>query len=70
MEIQIRKSVLPLTFEEDKEFKGQEYLELYPTITKSEYLDGLKYAWVKGKRLPDFIKLSLKSKHVFFSELV
>lgn len=48
-------SVLPLTFEEDKEFKGQEYLELYPTITKSEYLDGLKYAWVKGKRLPDFI---------------
>ena len=25
-------SVLPLTFEENEEFKGQEYLELYPTI--------------------------------------
>jgi hypothetical protein len=48
-------SVIPLTFEENEEFKGQEYLELYPTITKSEYFNELKYAWVKGKRLPDFI---------------
>ena len=57
MDIALKKLVyyLYLTFEEEKEFKGQEYLELYPTITKSEYLDDLKYAWVKGKRLPDFI---------------
>ena len=47
--------VLPLTFEENEEFNGQEYLELYPTITKSEYFNELKYAWVKGKRLPDFL---------------
>lgn len=48
-------SVLPLTFEEDEEFKGQEYLELYPIISKSDYLNELKYAWVRGKRLSDFV---------------
>ncbi|MFW2078523.1 toll/interleukin-1 receptor domain-containing protein [Acinetobacter sp. ULE_I010] len=48
-------SVLPLTFQENEEFKGQEYLDLYPVITKSDYFNELKYAWVKGKKLSDFV---------------
>ncbi|MEJ2898646.1 toll/interleukin-1 receptor domain-containing protein [Acinetobacter sp. NS-4] len=48
-------SVLPLAFKENEEFQGQEYLELYPKITKNDYFNKLKYAWVKGKRLSDFV---------------
>ena len=49
-------SILPLAVKEDEQFKGQEYLELYPIINKSVISDELKYAWVDNERLPEFIR--------------
>lgn len=48
-------SVLPLANEENDDFKGQEYLDLYPKITKNNYFKEIKEAWVNGKKLSNFI---------------